>query len=221
MKAGFIGAGNMGSALALALYRSKPETEILITDHNSNKCEALCQKIRAEIRTGKEIAQSVDYLFLAVKPQMLEEAISEIREEIQKNNHLTIVTMAAGTSIEKVRSYIQKDLPILRIMPNTPAGIGEGVILYCANPLVSEDAMMKFLKAMEKAGICIPLAENKMDAGSAVSGCGPAFVDLFVEALADGGVACGLPRASAQKMAAQMVKGAAQLILESGKVRRF
>ena len=102
-------------------------------------------------------------------------------------------------------------------MPNTPAAIGEGMILYACGEGVAKTEEKVFLDAMAGAGRFSPLPEKLIDAGSAVSGCGPAFVDLFIEALADGGVACGLPRAAAQEYAAQMVLGSARLLLESGK----
>ena len=102
-------------------------------------------------------------------------------------------------------------------MPNTPASIGEGMILYTCGEGVTSQEQEAFLSAMSGAGRLTALPENLIDAGSAVSGCGPAFVDLFIEALADGGVACGLPRPAAMELAAQMVAGSARLVLESGR----
>jgi pyrroline-5-carboxylate reductase len=106
--------------------------------------------------------------------------------------------------------------PVVRIMPNTPASIGEGMILYTAGSGVDADALHVLLHDLSGAGRLSALPEKLMDAGSAVSGCGPAFVDLFIEALADGGVACGLPRAQALELAAQMTLGSAKLVLDSG-----
>jgi len=107
--------------------------------------------------------------------------------------------------------------PVIRIMPNTPVAVGCGVIQYDATGNVSAQSVETFCAAMAHAGLVDHLPEHLIDAGSAVSGCGPAFADLFLEALADGGVACGLPRAKAQLYAAQMLQGAAKLALESGK----
>ena len=106
--------------------------------------------------------------------------------------------------------------PVIRIMPNTPAAIGEGMILYDVSAGMNEQKTEEFLKIMEHAGRFSRLAEGLIDAGSAVSGCGPAFVCMFAEALADGGVACGLPRQQALEFACQMIAGTARLILESG-----
>ena len=125
--------------------------------------------------------------------------------------------MAAGLTIESIRQMAGGDYPVIRIMPNTPASIGEGMILYAVGSGVPEDAVEIFLADMSGAGKFSLLPEHLIDAGSAVSGCGPAFVDLFIEALADGGVACGLPRAKALEFAAQMVLGSAKLVLETGK----
>jgi pyrroline-5-carboxylate reductase len=135
----------------------------------------------------------------------------------EREDRFILVTMAAGLTIERIRELAVGDYPVIRIMPNTPASIGEGMILYTAGSDVLDIELQIFLAAMAGAGRLSPLPEHLMDAGSAVSGCGPAFVDLFIEALADGGVACGLPRASALEFAAQMVAGSAKLVLESGK----
>ena len=125
--------------------------------------------------------------------------------------------MAAGLTIARIRELAGGNYPVIRIMPNTPSSIGEGMILYTCSSDITKTEEKVFLEAMSGAGRLSALPEHQMDAGSAVSGCGPAFVDLFIEALADGGVACGLPRAAAMEYAAQMVLGAAKLILESGK----
>jgi len=125
--------------------------------------------------------------------------------------------MAAGLTIARIRELAGGNYPVIRIMPNTPASIGEGMILYACSDDVTKTEEKVFLEAMSGAGRLSSLPESQMDAGSAVSGCGPAFVDLFLEALADGGVACGLPRAQAMEYAAQMVLGSAKLVLESGK----
>ncbi|HIR09482.1 MAG TPA: pyrroline-5-carboxylate reductase, partial [Candidatus Avoscillospira stercoripullorum] len=125
------------------------------------------------------------------------------------------VSMAAGVSMAQIRAMAGGDYPVIRIMPNTPVAVGQGVVLYDQTDNVSVEAKALFLTAMGTAGLLDPLEERLMDAGSAVAGCGPAFADLFLEALADGGVLCGLPRAKAQAYAAQMLLGAAALALET------
>ena len=118
--------------------------------------------------------------------------------------------------MEKVAAMAGGDYPVIRIMPNTPCGIGRGLILYTANDRVTQEELEAFTAALSAAGTLDPLEERLIDAGSAVAGCGPAFVCQFIEALADGGVACGLPRKKALLYAAQMVEGSAALVLESG-----
>ena len=125
------------------------------------------------------------------------------------------VTMAAGLTIEAIRRLADFDGPVIRIMPNTPAAVGRGMVMFCADG-VDEARMERFRRAMSGAGRLDALEERLMDAGSAVAGCGPAFAAMLLEALADGGVACGLPRADAQRFAAQMLLGTAALALETG-----
>ena len=132
-----------------------------------------------------------------------------------RTDRFILVTMAAGLTMTDIQTMAGGDYPVIRIMPNTPVAIGEGVILYDSTA-VTEEEMAVFCDAMAHGGLLDRLPEHLIDAGSAVAGCGPAFADLFAEALADGGVANGLPRAKAQLYAAQMLKGAAALILESG-----
>ena len=214
MKIGFIGAGNMGSALADAAIKSG--AEIYIYDKDTEKAKALSEKIGARLADNLEIAEICDYVFLAVKPNIIPIAIGEIKDGLLKNKKGVLVSMAAGVSIAKISEAIE-NYPIIRIMPNTPASVGEGLILWCTNSLVSESAAEGFKSAMQNAGILQSIDESKIDAASAVSGCGPAFVYLFIEALADGGVQCGLARDVAQRLAAQTVLGAAKLTLLSGK----
>ena len=109
------------------------------------------------------------------------------------------------------------DYPVIRIMPNTPVAVGQGVVLYHASENVSQAQVEGFLQLMGKAGGLYPLEESLMDVGAAVSGCGPAYAYLVLDAMADGGVACGLARGDAVKFAAQTLLGAAQMVLETGK----
>ena len=124
------------------------------------------------------------------------------------------------STVQRLLDIIQElageDFPVIRIMPNTPASVGEGMIQYCSSNVTAEEEEA-FLRIMAPAGRLDAVPESLIDAASCVSGCGPAWVYQFIEALADGGVACGLPRTKAQEYAAQMVLGSAKLVLESGK----
>jgi len=213
---GFIGTGNMGGALARAA--AKGDSELLLANRHPEKAQKLIDEIGGRLCSNIEIAQHAGFIFLGVKPQMIEGLMAEIKPALaRRRDRFFLVTMLGGTSIEKIRRLAGGDYAVIRIMPNTPAGIGEGVILYDCSEDVKADEEKYFLDAMSAAGRFTKLEEKLIDAGSSVSGCGPAFVDMFVEALADGGVACGLPRAKAMELACQMVAGSAKLILESGK----
>ena len=215
---GFIGTGNMGGALARALAKNVEGDSILLANRSAEKAAALAAELGCKAVSSEAIAKKADYIFLGVKPQMMADLLAQLSPILkEREDRFLLVTMAAGLTIARIRELAVGDYPVIRIMPNTPASIGEGMILYTAGSDVLDIELQIFLAAMAGAGRLSPLPEHLMDAGSAVSGCGPAFVDLFIEALADGGVACGLPRASALEFAAQMVAGSAKLVLESGK----
>lgn len=217
-KAGFIGAGNMGGALAIAACKSVNASRIVLADHDRQKAEALAENCNCVAADNATVAGESTYIFLGVKPQVLPELLEEIAPVLAaRTDRFVLVTMAAGTSMEAILNGVNGDYPVIRIMPNTPAVIGEGMILYATNEFVLPDEEQAFLSLMSAAGCLDKLDEKLIDAGSAVSGCGPAFAYLFIEALADGGVECGLPRDKALRFAAQTVLGAAEMILCTGK----
>ena len=211
MKYGFIGCGNMGGAIARAL--SKTTTDILLCDPYA--AESLAQQLSCKHGSNEQAVENCERLFLAVKPQVLRSAISPIAELLRQKKPL-LITMAAGVEIAAIEEMVGDKLPIIRIMPNTPVAVGCGTILYCCNDLVDQRTLDNFLKDMKYAGMMDPIGENLIDAGSALSGCGPAYVYMFIEALADGAVACGVPRAKAMTYAANTLIGAAQMVLQSG-----
>ena len=214
MKIGFIGAGNMGSALALAAAKADG-AQIYVYDKDNEKAVLLASSINATVLDSKKIAAECDFVFLGVKPNIIPFAVAEIKDHLGKNT--VLVSMAAGVAIEKIEGFFESNPPIIRIMPNTPVSVGTGMILWCANRLVTEAKANDFLSVMKAAGSFDKIDESKIDAASAISGCGPAFVYMFIEALADGGVQCGLSRDAAQKYAAATLMGAAKLVLDSGK----
>lgn len=218
-KLGFIGNGNMGGALVKGACKKVAANDIFLYDKNIALSKKLAEDYGCNVaENGGEIVENSSYIFLGVKPQVMKAALSEIKDAlVKKAGSYILVTMAAGLSIETIREYAGGNYPVIRIMPNTPASVGEGMILYDATEDVSEEDINLFLELMAGCGRFVRISENLIDAGSAVSGCGPAYVDLFIEALADGAVACGVPRKDAIIMAAQMVLGSAKLVLESGK----
>ncbi|MBR4550432.1 MAG: pyrroline-5-carboxylate reductase [Oscillospiraceae bacterium] len=212
MKIAFIGTGNMGGALARAASREK-ENQLYLVNRHPEKAEKLQKEIGGVVTDLSDAVRAAELIVLGVKPLMLPALCEDIRPLLAaRTAPFTVVSMAAGVTVARLREMLG-DCPIIRIMPNTPVSVGEGMILYSSPADVSPDA---FLHAMRFAGRFLAVEERLMNAGMAVSGCGPAFVDLFVEALADAGVAEGLYRRDALLLAAQMVLGSAKLILESG-----
>ncbi len=215
-KFGFIGCGNMGSTLAKSVFTATKEA-IYVSDRSQEKLQELSCFAKTIISDNKRIANECDFIFLGVKPQMLGDLMLEIAPVIAKRqNKCILVSMAAGVSIKTIEEMCQ-DTPIIRIMPNTPALVGEGMILYCNNTLVTENEIAEFVTALTPAGKIEYIDEILIDAASAVSGCGPAFVYMFIDALANGGVKCGLPKDKALFLAAQTVLGAGKMVLETGK----
>lgn len=215
---GFIGTGNMGGALARAACRRRPE-QVVLTNRTLEKAVALAEELDCDIAMDNEaVAREAQYIFLGVKPQMMEGLLRSLAPTLAaRADRYVLVSMAAGLSIARLQEMLGFAAPILRIMPNTPCAIGQGMILYAASEQVTEAEVEEFCDKMAGAGRFDALEERLMDAASAVSGCGPAFVYQFIEAMADGGVACGLPRAKAQEYAAQTLAGAAGMVLATGR----
>ena len=216
MKVGFIGTGNMGGALAHAAAQSPAPAELLLSNRTPGKAQALAQQLGATVSDNETIAQTCDYIFLGVKPQMMADLLARLRPILSRRQEdFVLVSMAAGLTLQRLREMAGLSCPILRIMPNTACAVGAGLTLYVPSPEVTEEQLSAFLTLMSASGRLEPLEEHLIDAGSAVAGCGGAFVSLFLEALADGAVTCGLPRDKARRYAAQMVLGTAQLALQS------
>ncbi len=211
-KAGFIGCGNMGGALAKAAASAVGGNNIAVCDYDKSKTSLLCNEFGTIELSFEEIIATSDFIFVGVKPQVMQSALAPYVESIN-NSDAVIVTMAAALEIAYFERILGITRPIIRIMPNMPASVGEGMILYDINDLVTDQMTAEFLEIMSKAGKLDNLPEHLIDAGSAVSGCGPAFAFMFAEALADAGVECGLPRDKAILYAAQMLKGSAELLL--------
>ncbi len=217
-KYGFIGCGNMGGALAVSVAKAVGGENVYGSDFDMSKVEVLSAEYGINVSSNEFIAQSCDYIYLGAKPQaLLSELLPSMKNILDsRSNDFCLVSMAAGISIEKIEAMVGKR-PIIRIMPNTPAAVGSGMVLYSPNSYTSQEQVECFVKAMHMSGELDNIPEKLIDAASAVSGCGPAFVYLFIEALADGGVNCGLPRDKAMLYAAQTVKGAADTVLATGK----
>ena len=214
---GFIGTGNMGSALVRAAAQAVDAKNITLADQCAEKAAALANELGCANTDVKTLAQNSYYIFLGVKPQVMETMLCDIAPVLaSRQDRFVLVSMAAGLSMADIRRMAKADYPVIRIMPNIPASVGGGVILFDSTENVSAEEVALFRENMRYAGLVDPLPEKLIDAGSALSGCGPAFVCLFVEALADGAVACGLPRDKALAYAAQTLAGTAKMLLTSG-----
>ena len=214
---GFIGTGNMGGALAKATAKTVSRENILLSDGYAPVAEALAQELGCKAVAVNTVATSAKFIWLGVKPQVMGGMLAGIAPILaSRTDRFVLISMAAGICMAEIRKMAGGDYPVIRIMPNIPVKAGGGVILYDATDDVTQEELNAFVQTMACAGLVDRLPEHLIDAGSALSGCGPAFVSLFVEALADGAVSCGLPRAKAMAYAEQTLLGTAKYLLESG-----
>lgn len=218
MRTGFIGCGNMATAMVRGILQAKKAMpgEIMVSRRHMAPLRELHKELGIQITTeNREVAMFADILFLAVKPQFYEETITEIRDFIRKDQ--IIVTIAPGKTLDWLGEKFGKPVKLIRTMPNTPAMVGEGMMGMCAGELVTEEEFAMVRELCESFGKAEPVTEHLMDVVTSVSGSAPAYVFMFIEAMADAAVADGMPRASAYTFAAQAVLGSAKMVLETGK----
>jgi pyrroline-5-carboxylate reductase len=217
-----IGSGNMGFALMKGIAGAN-DADIGFTDLDAEKASLAASALGGNVFCSNiEATQKADFIFLAVKPQVLAGVLAEIapvlRQRLASVSAPVLVSMAAGWSIGKIQTAIaETGVPIARIMPNTPALIAKGLIALAVSPELGEQEKSCLASMLTHAGTVDCIEENLFDAVTGLSGSGPAFAYLFVEALADGGVLAGLPREKALRYAAQTVLGSAAMVLETGK----
>lgn len=206
-----IGTGNMGGALAWGLCKKVDPERVVLFNRTPEKARRLSEALGCRMAaSAREAVRGADFILLGVKPYMMASVIADLRPVL--NPSQTLVSMAPGITMAEI-SAMAGGIPVIRIMPNTPVAVGAGMTLYTSDARVSRETLDAFLNDLSASGRFAQVDEGHFEAGSAVSGCGPAFAALFMEALADGGVACGLPRAQALELAAQMMAGTAQLAL--------
>ena len=208
MKYGFIGCGNMGGSIAKALSNS---TKNIILSDPSEKAAILAQQLGCTCADNETVVSTCDCVFLAVKPQVMADVLAPLRPYFDKHKPL-VVSMAAGITVEKIEMLTGTSLPIIRIMPNTPIAVGSGMILYCHNSLVDGETLSAFLNDASPCGQWDLLDEELIDAAGVVSGCGPAYMYMFMDALAEGALACGVPKDKALAYAAATMIGAAKMV---------
>ena len=215
MRIGFIGCGNMATAMIKGILDSgKVTAEQMIASAKSDQTR---EKISSKLgivaaKTNVEVVDFADVVFLAVKPQYYEEVISEIKDDIRKNQ--IIVTIAPGKTLAWLAERLGSDVKIIRTMPNTPAMVKEGMMGMCKNALVTDEELQQVKEICESFGKAEVVPESLIDVVVGVSGSSPAYVFMFIE---DAAVADGMPRAQAYKFAAQSVLGSARMVLETGK----
>lgn len=215
---GFIGVGNMGGALAQAVLRTTDAQNVLVSSRTAEKAEAFAANCGGTATDNRTLAETASVIFLGVKPQKMAQVLEGIAPVLAaRQERFLLVTMAAGLTAAQIAELAgDPAYPVVRIMPNTPVQVGKGMIPYCGNSAATEADFATLEALLRCAGRVTPLPESLIDAASAVSGCGPAFVCVFLEALADAGVACGLPRKTALDFAAQTLLGTAELLLQTG-----
>lgn len=215
---GFIGCGNMATAMIGGIIKSKLIScdKIVGSVHTKEKLKQVKEKYNIKaLLDNKEVAIFSDILVLSVKPNMYATVIEEIKDSVK--DEAIIVTIAAGVDIAFTEKCFGKKIKVVRVMPNTPALVGEGMSAICSNERVSKDELDIILNIFSSFGKAEIIDEKLMPAVTAISGSSPAYVYMFIEAMADGAVLAGLPRDKAYKMAAQAVLGSAKMVLESGK----
>lgn len=213
---GFIGMGNMGSAMLNGMLKVFEPEELIFSRKNEEKGREFSIRTSVDYtKSNRECAAGVKYLILAVKPQFFPEVLEEIRAEIREDQ--IIISIAAGVTIQDIKKKLGEKTRVVRAMPNTPALLGEGMTGVCFDEAVYSEAEMTVIrKIFESFGKMQIIKENLMNAVICASGSSPAYVYMFIEALADGAVKYGLPRQAAYEMAAQTVLGAAKMVLETG-----
>lgn len=218
MKIGFIGLGNMASAMIGGILKKNlysPE-DLIGADKSEEAVKRAAETFHIHTTIDNiEVAEAADVLILAVKPQFFEGMIAEIKGAVGEDK--LVISIAPGKTMEWLMDHFGKEMKLVRCMPNTPALVGEGCTGFCTYSMVTEEEQETARKILESFGKAYPVPENLMDTVVGVSGSSPAYVFMFIEAMADEAVAEGMPRALAYEFAAQAVLGSAKMVLETGK----
>lgn len=215
MKLGFIGAGNMGSAIMKGLLREGriPTADLYITDKLPEQCAGFAAQGVHVMNSNVELVNACDCILLAIKPVYAAGVISEVYHALEGK---FVISIVAGWTYEMLADALPASARFVRVMPNTPLAVGEGMSLICAHTNASDDEFAFAKSVFAAAGKVAIVEEHVFVAATSINGCGPAFVYQFIEALADGGVRYGVPRALAYELAAQTLIGAAKMVQETG-----
>lgn len=214
-KIAFIGTGNMGGAIARAVCEGVEPEHVCISNRSRERSEALAAEIGCAVAESNcACAKDAQFVFLGVKPYAVREVLREIVPVLTPRQ--TVVSMAAGVTGDAMREILPQN-PVVRILPNTPCAVGKGLVLLAPCGEVNGETLDALTALLAPCGRIGRTDETHADAGMVIGGCTPAFTAMFIEALADGGVAMGIPRKDALAWAAQAVMGSAELVKQSGK----
>lgn len=214
---GFIGSGNMAKAMIGGIVNSKlvPSNKINVSDLNQDTLNKVNAEFNVNTSTdSRDVVEKSDIVIVAVKPNVYDSVLDSVKDLI---NNKIIVTIAAGKTIESIENIIGNNKKIVRTMPNTPALVNEGMSALCKNKNISNDELDTVKSIFDSFGKSEVVSENMIDAVIGVSGSAPAYVFMFIEAMADAAVSAGMSRPQAYKFASQAVMGSAKMVLESGK----
>lgn len=217
-KIGFIGAGTMAKAIIKGLLNSGiiPKNNVSASEISQEIAKKASDETGVKVITNNaELVKSSDVIILCVKPHLIKTVLSELTDCFDKNK--LIVSIAAGVSSGAIENHINSDIPVIRVMPNTPVLIKEGMSAVCKGKYASAQDINLVLELFKATGRCIEVEEKLINAVTGISGSGPAFIYLIIDALADGGVKMGLKKETALELAAQTAIGAAKMVLDTGK----
>ncbi|KAM3966920.1 pyrroline 5-carboyxlate reductase [Aphomia sociella] len=222
---GFIGGGNMSTAIARGIIKNDahPVSKIWVSGPNLKNLSYWSEWGTNVTKQNSDVYYNCDIIFLGVKPGILNSAVKECLSELTKNlstKHVLFVSMLAGITIDRLQkelSILSQNVTVVRIMPNTPMSVGAGACLYSPGQGVSQEQCDVLEKLISNCGICEKVPESLVDSLGVLTACGPAFMYIAIEALADGAVKQGVPRGIALRFAAQMVAGSGQMVVQSGK----
>ncbi|MCI5530163.1 MAG: pyrroline-5-carboxylate reductase [Blautia sp.] len=217
MKIGFIGCGNMGSAMIGGILKKGvfAKEEIIVSNLTEEGSRRSREKLGVVTTMDNcEVVKNARIVILAVKPQFYEEVIREVKAFLTPEH--IVIGIAPGKTLGWLEEKCEQPLKVVRLMPNTPAQVGEGMTGVCINERVTEEDLQEVLTITNSFGRTEVVPERLMDAVGAVSGCSPAYVFMFIEAMADAAVAQGMPRKQAYQFATQAVLGSAKMVLETG-----
>lgn len=218
---GMIGVGNMASAIAKAMHRADANLDLWLANRTANKIKSLVQTLSAQHVLMDEIdtalLKGTDMIFIGVKPKDISALFANLGDSVNIDQAITWVSMASNVSLAELKVLTPEHHHWIRIMPNTPVEVGEGFTSYCFSEGLPEETLSKFKRIMSASGTITHIEEALFDVASGMAGCSPAFIYQLIEAMSDAGVAYGLNRQQSIEMGAQAVKGAASMVLETGK----